>query len=310
MKLSKRFTTALFLSLVLASSMTLLPWQSTGKDEDENFLKEEMAWRTKRDRQMRASTSWLTIAGLFWLNEGENTFGTAPDNKIKLPPGSAPAHAGTFVLEKNRVRVVSSKEAELKVRGQDIKEMVIKGDDSGRPDIVELKDLRMWVIKRGDRYAIRLRDLSSRAYKDYTGLEYFPPSKKFKIQADFIPYSPPKRVTVPTIIGTETEMTSPGYVLFKLGGKSYRLEAFQGNPENTRFFFIFKDETNGKETYEASRFMVADLLENGKVDLNFNRAYNPPCAYTPYATCPLPPPENYLNVRIEAGEKKYPGGHH
>lgn len=300
----------LFIIAFFLGGITLLSAGSPQPREDQSFIKEELAWRTNRDSQMRAPTSWLTIAGLFWLDEGDNSFGTAAENKIKLPSGSAAAYAGKFNLNKGKITVVANKDTELKNGGKVIKEMPLKGDDSGRPDIVELNVLRMWVIKRGDRYAIRLRDLNNPAFKNYKGLDFFAPSKEFKIEAGFFPYKSAKKVSVSTIIGTQTEMSSPGYVKFKLGGRQHSLEAFRGSAENTKLFFVFKDETNGKETYEASRFMVADILENGKVDLNFNRAYNPPCAYTPFATCPLPPPQNYLKVRIEAGEKKYPGGHH
>jgi len=278
------------------------------KNDDKSFIKKELAWRENRDKRMRLQTSWLNVAGLFWLVEGENSFGTNPLNKIKLPQGSAPSSAGKFIFYKGKITVVANQGVELKAQDKPITQKILKGDDSGRPDIIALNDLRMWVIKRGDQYAIRLRDLNALAYKNYKGLDFFPPSKKYKIIADFVPYPDPKKVTLDTIIGTETEMTSPGYVKFFIDGQEYSLEAFSGGSKS--LFFIFKDETNGKETYEASRFMVSDVLDNGKVDLNFNRAYNPPCAYTPYATCPLPPPQNYLKVRIEAGEKKYPGSHH
>lgn len=310
--MKKRQTTVLF----LISFLFFLGWTTLNlsaasqQNEDQSFIKEELAWRTDRDNQMRASTSWLTIAGLFWLEEGDNSFGTASENKIKLPSSSAPPYAGIFNLNKGKITVVANKDTELKVGGKKIKEMLLKGDNSGKPDIVELNDFRMWVIKRGNRYAIRLRDLNNPAYKDYMGLDFFPPSKKYKIEASFFPYASAKKVSISTVIGTKIEMISPGYVKFTLEGQEHRLEAFGGAAQNKKLFFIFKDETNGKETYEASRFMVADILENGKVNLNFNRAYNPPCAYTPYATCPLPPAQNYLKVRIEAGEKKYPGEHH
>ncbi len=279
-------------------------------EKNQTFLEEERNWRAKRDNQMRAPTSWLTIAGLFWLDEGENTFGTATENKIKLPDSSSPLYAGKFVFKKGKVTVIANEGNEFTIDNMKIKKMVLKGDDSGRPDIVELNDLRMWVIKRGGRYAIRLRDLNNPAFKEYKGLDFFPPSKKYKIEAQFISYNNQRKITIPTVIGTQTEMSSPGYVKFELEGREYKLQAFEGNAKNTKLFFIFKDETNGKESYEATRFMVSDVLENGKVDLNFNRAYNPPCAYTPYATCPLPPPQNYLQVRIEAGEKKYGETYH
>jgi len=276
------------------------------QEADQEFVKAEMEWRAQRDRRMREPTSWLTIAGLFWLEEGENSFGTSSSNKIVLPQGSAPSDAGKFVFTEGKVEVIANEGTILKVNGQEVKDMVIKGDDAGKPDVVELGDLRMWVIKRGNRYAIRLRDLNAAPFKNYKGLEFFPPKKEYKIVADFIPYSPAKKISVATIIGTVEEMESPGYVKFRFKGKEYTLDAFSGNKDNTMLFFVFSDETSGEETYGGGRFMVSAVLEGGKVDLNFNRAYNPPCAYTPYATCPLPPKQNRLKFRVEAGEKKYP----
>lgn len=301
---------ALVLFSLLFQGTAIKVKASFPEKEDQSFEKEEEVWRSERDKEMRSPLSWLTIAGLYWLEEGESSFGSGPSNRIILPSHSSPPSAGKFIFKKGKIKVVANKGAGLKVAGKEIKKIFLKGDDAGRSDVVELGELRMWVIKRGERYAIRLRDLNAPAYKNYKGLDFFPPSKKFKIEADFIPYPDSKTVTVKTIINTEYDMTSPGYVRFMIDGKEYRLDAFRGDAKGKKLFFIFRDETNGKETYEPGRFMVSDILDNGKVDLNFNRAYNPPCAYTPYATCPLASPQNWLKVRIEAGEKKYPGSHH
>jgi uncharacterized protein (DUF1684 family) len=185
---------------------------------------------------------------------------------------------------------------------------VLKGDDFETPDVVELNNLRMWVIKRFDQYAIRMRDLNHKPFQNYRGLDFFPPQEKYKILAEFYPFQEPKKVEVGTVVGKSTEINSLGYVTFKIDGKAYRLDAFSGKSKT--LFFVFGDETNGKDTYSASRFLDAEILENGKVLLNFNRAHNPPCAYTPYATCPLPPPQNQLKISISAGEKKYPDSYH
>lgn len=304
-------TIVLFILIFMWAGVAISAKAASVGEEDQSFIEEEMGWRSQRDAQMRSLTSWLTVAGLFWLYEGENNFGTASSNKIVLPSGSAPAFAGKFILKEGKIKVVPSEGTELKVEGKEIEERIIKGDDAGRPDVVELEELRMWIIKRGGRYAIRLRDLNASGYRNYKGLDFFPPDKKFKIEADFFSYSPEKIVSVTTVIGTKIEMVSPGYVKFVIDGKQYRLEAFKGDEKNTKLFFVFKDATNGEETYEKGRFMISDVLEDGKVDLNFNRAHNPPCAFTGYATCPVPPPkENWLKLCIEAGEKKYSGSHH
>ena len=293
--------------IILGTTRSMLSAVLSADDPD-TFIQKELKWREKRDEEMKAPTSWLNIAGLFWLKEGENRFGTSGENPIKLPKGSAPPFAGTFFLDNGTVTVTAEQGTELTIDGNSIYKSQLKGDDRGKPDVVVLNNLRMWVIKRFDQYAIRLRDLDHAPYKKYKGLDYFSPSEKYKIQAEFHAFPEPKILEVGTAVGKNTEMNSVGYVTFKIDGQTRRLEAFSGGPN--ALFFIFGDATNGKETYEASRFMTAQILENGKVDLNFNRAVNPPCAYTPFATCPLPPPQNQLKIRIPAGEKKYPDSHH
>jgi len=295
--------------LLLMITMMISCNQSQKIINEPEFVKAEEEWRAERDRQMQSPTSWLTIAGLLWLEEGENTFGTDANNPVRFPEGSAPPIAGTFILKNDQTQVVSSSAAELKHEDKVIQEMVLKSDADGRADLISLNDLRFWVIKRGDRYAIRLRDLNAPRFKVYNGLHFFPINHNFKLKGEFVPYTPPKTVEVATVIGTTNIMTSPGYVKFEIDGNEYRLDGFGTPPQSESLFFVFKDGTSGEETYGASRFMGAQVSEDGSVDMNFNRAYNPPCAYTPYATCPLPPPQNVLDVRIEAGEKNYGTGH-
>jgi len=280
--------------------------KTTSAKKNEDFDKQEMKWREERDKSMRSPTSWLTIAGLFWLDEGENTFGTDKTNKLVLPSGSAPSFCGKFILEEGKVKVIAAEGAGIMINGEEIDEKILTSDNQGNPDVLELNDLRMWIIKRGERYGIRMRDPNAQAYKEYKGLEFFPPSEKFRIKGNFVPYDKEKAIEITTVAGTMAEMISPGSVLFALDGKEYRLEAFKENEENTKLFIVFKDLTNGEETFAKGRFLTADVLDNGKVDLNFNRAVNPPCNYTPFATCPVPPHKaNWLNVHIEAGEKAY-----
>ena len=281
---------------------------TTSAKKNEDFDKQEMKWREARDKSMRSPTSWLTIAGLYWLDEGENTFGTDKTNKLVLPPDSAPSFCGKFILGEGKVKVIAAEGTGIKIKNEEIEEKILTSDDQGNPDVLELNDLRMWVIKRGERCGIRMRDFNVQAYKEYKGLDFFPPSEKFRIKGNFVPYDKEKTIEITTVAGTKAEMISPGSVLFALDGKEYRLEAFKENEENTKLFIVFKDLTNGEETFAKGRFLTVDVLKNGKVDLNFNRAVNPPCNYTPYATCPVPPHKaNWLNVRIEAGEKTYPG---
>ena len=284
---------------------------TTSAIKNEDFHKEEMKWREEQDKSMRSPTSWLTIAGLFWLDEGENTFGTDNTNKLVLPAGSAPSFCGKFILGEDKVKVIVAEGTGIKIEDKKIVEKILTSDNQGNPDVLELNDLRMWIIKRGERYGIRMRDYNAPAYKEYKGLEFFPPSEKYRIKGNFVPYDKEKIIEITTVAGTKAEMISPGSIFFIMDGTEYRLEAFKADEKNTKLFIVFKDLTNGEKTYAKGRFMTVDVLENGKVDLNFNRATNPPCNYTPYATCPVPPHKaNWLNVRIEAGEKTYPGAPH
>ena len=294
---------------VLLLAAAVWPLLAQHPAEAAGFEEAEFTWREARDRNMRSPSSWLTVSGLFWLEEGENTFGSADGNDIRLPLGSAPAFAGVLVRSGRLVTLIAQDPSSLKVAGKPASRAILRSDAEGEPDTIEVGNLRLWVIERSGRPALRLRDLDSPAFRSYAGLDYFPPDPAFRVEGILVLYSRPKTVVVPTVVGTEAEMTSPGAVEFFLDGKAFRLQAFQEDPDGKRLFFVFSDETSGKETYEASRFMTAPVLDNGRVDMNFNRATNPPCAYMPFATCPLPPPENRLPIRIEAGEKKYPGGH-
>ncbi len=278
-------------------------------NEDPAFIQAELEWRQSRDEQMQEPSSWLTIAGLFWLQEGPNTFGTNPSNRLQLPAGSAPDFAGTFMLEDGDVKMIPAPGAEIRIGDEVIGERVLRSDATRGTEILELNALRLWVIERSDRIAIRMRDFNEPRFLNYTGLDFYPPTSDYRFVAEFIPYESPKRIEMATVVGTSTTSVSPGYVKFALDGEEYTLDAFRTGRADM-LHFVFKDGTSGDETYGASRFMDSPILEDGTVDLNFNKAYNPPCAYTPYATCPLPPSQNILTVRIEAGEKNYPGTLH
>ncbi|TRZ89652.1 DUF1684 domain-containing protein [bacterium] len=272
----------------------------------DKWLTEEAAWRAGRDREMRSEESWLTISGLFWLDEGENTFGSSSSNRIELPPGSAPSLCGKFIRKGAKITVEAAPGVTLFCGGKQVVRMELRAGDSTSPDILALGGLRIWVIRRGDRYAVRLRDLKTQAFKDYSGLDYFPPSTAFRIEAGFVPYSVPKSVKVEAKIVKQSELVSPGTVKFSLEGKEYKFIAFDDEERGT-YFLVFGDETNGMETYDGGRFLDFKIEPSNKVVLNFNRAYNPPCAFSDYATCPLPPAQNRFPFRLEAGEKKYNG---
>lgn len=251
------------------------------------YQSEIAAWRQQREANLRRDGSWLTVTGLFWLREGTNRFGAGPADEIVLPAG-APV-AGSFELHKGKVTAkVGSGTRELR---------------PDTDDMVQVGRLRLYLIQRGDRYAIRLKDPESPFLRDFHGLEYFPAREEYRVTARFVPE--PRKIPIANIVGQTELDDSPGYAVFQLHGREFRLYPVLEEPGAKELFFIFRDATAGKETYGAGRFLYTSLPNNGTVVLDFNKAYNPPCAFTPYATCPLPPSENRIAVRIEAGEKKY-----
>jgi uncharacterized protein (DUF1684 family) len=251
------------------------------------FQSEIAEWRRAREVSLEADGGWLTVAGLFWLHDGTNAFGKDPSNPIALPDG--PANAGSFVLHDGNVT--------LAMDGQT---RVVAHDSS---DVVKVGRLSLFVIKRGERYGIRLKDPESEYRRNFHGIESFPANESYRVTAKWA--AAPRKIPILNILGQTEESENPGYAEFRLNGQSLRLYPILEEPDAKELFYIFRDGTTGKETYPAGRFLYSAMPKDGTVTLDFNKAYNPPCAFTPYATCPLPPKENYLGVRIEAGEKRY-----
>ncbi len=245
-------------------------------------------WRHDRETRLTAEDGWLTLTGLFWLHAGANSFGKAADGDLVLADG--PEHAGVFNFDGRRVTVTMNG-ATREV-----------GADS-ESDRVQVGRLSLLVIKRGDRFGIRLKDPESQYRRGFHSIENFPANPAWRVTARWV--AAPKKIPILNVLGQTEQSECPGYAEFDLGGKHLRLYPILENPGDRELFYIFRDETAGKETYGAGRFLYSDMPRDGRVVLDFNKAYNPPCSFTPYATCPLPPPENRLAVRIEAGEKKY-----
>jgi uncharacterized protein (DUF1684 family) len=269
---------------------------------DAAFAAEIEKWREAREARLKADDGWLTVAGLFWLKHGDNTVGTDPASDIALPKESAPAKVGVFDFHDGITSFQAAGGVTVTLDRQPATSGVLKPDSSGQPDVLSVNDLSMFVIERGERYAIRLRDKNSEMRKTFKGLKYYPPKEEYRVVGKFVPYDPPKTIPIPNILGQVEQTPSPGYVVFTLNGREWRLDPIR---EGDTLFFIFKDLTSGKETYPPGRFLNTEMPKNGEVVLDFNKAYNPPCAFTPYATCPLPPEENKLPIAIEAGELRY-----
>ncbi len=269
------------------------------------YLDDIKNWQKKRIENLKKETGWLNLAGLFWLKEGENKFGSNKSNDIVFPE-KAPEFIGKFLLKDSNVTIEIIEGIDVHNDGKKINTLQLKDDMQGKPTILECGSLRWYIIKRGNKLGVRLRDLESELVKNFKGIESFPINEDWKIEAKFEPYNPPKKILVPNILGTIEEEFSPGALIFNKDGKIFRIDVLN---EGDSYFLIFADETSGKETYGAGRFLyVKKPGPNEKLFIDFNKAYNPPCAFTKYATCPLPPRQNYLKLRITAGEKKY-GNH-
>lgn len=283
-------------SLFLCVSLLIVQTTDAYRAEIERY-------RSKRIQELAADDGWLTVAGLFWLKPGTNTVGGAPDNDIVLPLDGV-ARLGAFELTNGQVAFTAAAGSPVTSGGTPVttRAMDPRGGDK---DALAIGALRLFVIRRGDRFGVRVRNLDSEARTAFAGLRYFPLRPEYRVSATFMPYDTPRRVPIPNVLGQSSAMESPGYVTFELNGRTLRLEPVYETEERRDLFFIFRDLTSRDATYPAGRFLHTPLPANGKVDLDFNRAYNPPCAFTDFATCPLPPKQNHLPVRIEAGELVY-----
>jgi uncharacterized protein len=268
------------------------------------YLDDVAKFRDAREAVLKTDTGWLTIAGLFFLTKPDTTFGSDTTNDIVLPAG-APARAGTFLLRDGRVSVKAASGVTFVLNGNSITSADLKSDGAGTPDRIALQDLTLWVHQSGDRLAIRLRDKNNRLRREFTGLKWYPVKPEYRVSAEYQPYQTAKTMQIPNILGDVDTMVSPGTAAFTMDGQRMQMVAISDPDRPKELWFIFRDQTTGTETDPAARFLYTSLPEDGKVTLDFNRAQNPPCAYNAFATCPLPPAENRMPVRVEAGERMY-----
>ncbi len=263
------------------------------------------AWHANREARLAAEDGWLTLIGRDWLKPGVNTLGSAPDATVQLPTWALPAKAGEFLLENGAVRFRPAPGSGLLLNGRPVTETLLKSDAEGKPDTFQAGRVRFYLIRRGDRFAVRVKDPENPARKGFHGVPRYPVDPALRVVADYTPYATPQVRAIPTVLGTTEPMTAPGLLRFKVNGQERTLEPLL---EDSELFLIFRDTTSAKDTYPAGRFLYAELPKDGKVVLDFNKAENPPCAFTLFATCPLPPKQNQLDIPIRAGEKD-PGLH-
>lgn len=278
--------------------------------EDDAYLKEIQKWRTERLEEIDGDSGWTTLVGLFWLTEGQNKFGCDPSNDIVLPRNRSPKFAGSLRLDKGVVHLEADPDAGITSGGVPASKLVLQSDTLGNPTVLKLDSLTFFVIKRGEKLGLRVKDKQNPARTHFSGLDYFSVDQKWRLDAKFEPYDPPKIVPIVNVLGMVENMTSPGALVFEINGNTYRLDPVL-EKGSKQLFIIFADKTTGKQTYGAGRYLYAEPPgSDGKVVVDFNKAHNPPCAFTKFATCPLPPRQNRLNIRVHAGEMKYAGSGH
>jgi len=277
-----------------------VPTESTHRKEVET-------WRQQRIERLRGPAGWLTLVALDWLKEGSNTLGSAPDNSIVLDKW--PAHLGTVVLDKGKATITIDKRADATIDGEKKTEAVLIDDSKENKTVVATGNVSFYLVERGARFGLRVKDSEAPTRLNFVGLDYFDIDPSWRIEAKWEPYDPPRIVEEPNVLGEFEKVVVPGAAVFERDGKTIRVEPVIETPGDVNLYLVFADRTSGKETYVAARFLYTEPPKDGKVIIDFNKAYNPPCVFTPYATCTLPTQQNRLDVRVTAGEKKYRAGH-
>ena len=285
--------------------LLLAVWLTASAAASDEYTQSIETGRAERTARLTKADGWLTLIGRHLLKPGENSVGTAADNSIKLAAG--PPYLARVTLNTGKVTFTPAPGAIVEVDGQPAApatELVYHGE---HPTHVTFGPVNFYVMERGDSLYLRVRDSTAARLKDFPGLDYFPIDPSWRIEAQWVPFDPPHLVNITNMIGQTSPTPVPGKAVFTREGRTFELLPIdEGEGE---FFFILTDLTAGQETYEASRFLYAAKPVDGKIILDFNRMQNPPCAFTPFATCPLPPKENRMDIRVTAGEKKYRGPH-
>ncbi|HVS83951.1 MAG TPA: DUF1684 domain-containing protein [Pyrinomonadaceae bacterium] len=267
------------------------------------YTKEIEQYRAERLAELKSDSGWLSLIGLFWLKEGENKFGSDPANEIVLPKEKVSRVAGVFVLKSGVVRLEAPANSNINASDKPVTSLELKSDVDDKPTVLHLGSLSLQIIKRGDKLGVRVKDKDNPARSAFAGIEAYPADLKWRVEARFEPYNPPKPMPIVNVLGMASGEDSPGAVAFEVDGKAFRLDAIKEKDE-PKLFMIFADNTSGKETYPAGRYLYVDPPDpSGRIIIDFNKAYSPPCAFTKFATCPLPPKQNRLPFAIEAGEK-------
>ena len=314
---SRKFS-HLFSGLQLVAACTIvfsfLAACAASAQQNAAWEKDLAAWRVQHAAELQKPDGWLALAGLVWLEPGDNSMGSGGDNKVRLP-ASGPAHVGVLHLEGTTVSLrppAGGFPAGLLVDGKpaEAQDLHTSSDnDKGNPRMT-IGSLNFYAVRRGERFALRIKDAKSPTLVGFRGLKWYPPNAHYLVTAKWIPYSPVKTIKLATMIGTAYDAPVPGAAEFQLDGKMYRLEPVTEDNPPVKLFFILKDPTSATKTYGACRFLYTPLPPGGldkpgELVLDFNHLENPPCAYTTFATCPLPPRGNRLPIALPVGELRY-----
>jgi hypothetical protein len=255
-----------------------------------DYLAQLDAWKARRLRNLKAADGWLNIVGRWWLEEGTVRVGSAADNDIVVPAG--PAKLGTLTQDAAGVVTFTPANGSAPVRAEPNKKS---------PPKFELEGLLVEITTMNGENALRIRDTHSTEAEKFAPIDYFPPRPELRVVADWVPFAAPQQMTINTSKDIETEVEATHKAVFDLDGRHFELIATHGTPERPQF--VIRDLTSRDSTYPAARFVYGEDVTDTSIVLDFNKALNPPCAFTEFAVCPLPPPENVLPIRIEAGEK-------
>ena len=268
-----------------------------------DYVKEIEKWRSEREANLKKETGWLTVAGLFWLKEGVNSVGAGEKFDVRLTDNFKQGKFGEIEFKSGTATLRVENGVEAQNDGKSISTIDLVSDEKGKPTEIHTGTQTFYLIKREERFGIRLKDSNSEARRNFKGQRWFPVDESYKVTARLEAFPEPKEVMIPNVLGGNFKMKSPGILKFSLKGKEYSLQPVDEG--DGTLFIIFRDNSSQNETYKSGRFLYADKPVNGEAVLDFNKAENPPCAFTSFATCPLPPPQNNLEVEITAGEKRY-----
>ena len=282
--------------------------QAVSANETTDYTQSIRQWHADRVARLTAPDGWLSLIGLHWLEPGRNTLGSAADNSVVLKKG--PPHLGTIDLAKDGTLALTlAPGSGALIDGESKTAATLLDDSHDKPTTVSFGTVSFYAVDRNGRKGLRVKDSHAEARAHFAGIESFPIDPSWRIVAKWVPFHPEHKLETPNVLGQIDSFPVPGKAVFERDGHTYELLPVIEVPGDTQLFLIFADRTSGKETYGAARFLYADMPKDGHIVLDFNKAYNPPCAFTAFATCPLAPPENRLDLRVTAGEKKYRGGH-